>query len=83
MSLADEDTNSILTDKANRAFQGNVTVEVTRVISMTGTNYTYFNLCKWRHLMVKFVTNASGAIWWPNLQPIQVHSSTEINFKLF
>ena len=33
--------------------------------------------------MAIFVSNASGAIGWPNLQPIQVHSSTEINFKLF
>ena len=52
---------------------------VTRVISMTETNYTYFNLCKWRHLVVKFVTNASGAIWWPNLQPIQEVSLKSIS----
>ena len=25
-------------------------------------------LCKWRHLVDKFATNASGAIWWSNLQ---------------
>ena len=39
------------------------------------------NLCKWRHLVAKFetnasgrkfATNASGAIWWSNLQIIQV-----------
>ena len=29
------------------------------------------NLCKWRHLVAKFATNASGAIWWPNLQLMQ------------
>ena len=28
--MADEDTNSILTDNANRAFQGNVTMQVTQ-----------------------------------------------------
>ena len=33
--------------------------------------------------MAIFVSNASGAICWPYLQPIHVHSSTEINFKLF
>ena len=44
LTLADEDTNSILTDNANRAIQGNV---------------------------AKIGTNASGAIWWPNLQPMQ------------
>ena len=49
MTLADEDTNSILTDNANRAFQGNVaTLEP---------------------------SNASGAIWWPNLELMQVAPS--------
>ena len=31
MTLADEDTNSILIDNANRATQGNVTMIVTQV----------------------------------------------------
>ena len=30
MTLAYEDTNSILTDNANRAFQGNMTMQVTQ-----------------------------------------------------
>ena len=30
------------------------------------------NQCKWRHLVAKFATNASGAIWWPNLELMQV-----------
>ena len=30
VTLADEDTNSILTDNANRAFQGNVAMQVTQ-----------------------------------------------------
>jgi len=30
---------------------------------------------QWRHLVAKFVTNASGAIWWPNLEQIQVAPS--------
>ena len=31
MTLGDEDTNSILTDNANRAFQGNVAMRVTQL----------------------------------------------------
>ena len=31
MTLADEDTNSILTDNANRTFQGNVAMQVTQL----------------------------------------------------
>ena len=31
--------------------------------------------CKWRHLVAKYATNASGAIWWPNCQLIQMASS--------
>ena len=31
--------------------------------------------CKWCHLVAKFTTNASSAIWWPNLQPKQVTPS--------
>ena len=30
MTLADEDTKSILTDNAKKAFQGNVTMQVTQ-----------------------------------------------------
>ena len=30
LTLADEDTNSILTDNANRAIQGNVAMQVTQ-----------------------------------------------------
>ena len=33
------------------------------------------NQCKWRHLVAKFGTNASGAIWWPILQLMQVAPS--------
>ena len=33
------------------------------------------NQCKWRHLVAKFATNASSAIWWPNLQLMQVAPS--------
>ena len=61
VTLADEDTNSMLTDDANRAIQGNVAMHVT----LPGGQL--WNQCKWRHLVAKFATNASGVIWWPNL----------------
>ena len=38
------------------------------------------NQCKWRHLVAQFGTNASGAIWWPNLQQMQeVHVVVKFN----
>ena len=30
---------------------------------------------KWLNMVGKFVTNASGAIWWPNVQPMPVAPS--------
>ena len=30
------------------------------------------NKCKWCHLVAKFGTNASCAIWWPSLELMQV-----------
>ena len=36
-----------------------------------------WNYCKWRLLVAKFVTNASDAIWWPNLQLMQVAPSSD------
>ena len=53
MTLADEDTNLILADNANRVIQSNVAMQVTQPGE-------------------QFVTNASGAIWWPNLELMQV-----------
>ena len=48
VTLADEDTNSILTDNANRAIQGNVTQPGGQMCNI---------------LVAKFVINASDAIW--------------------
>ena len=48
VTLADEDTNSILTDDTNRAIQGNVTMQVTQ----PGGQVCY--TCKCCHLMTKF-----------------------------
>ena len=67
MTLADEDTNSIRTDNANRAFQGNLATRVTQAGGQL-----------WNQAMqvtLPFATNASGAIWWPNLQLMQVAPS--------
>jgi len=34
-----------------------------------------WNYCKRRHPETKFANNASGAIWWQNLKPMQVAAS--------
>ena len=39
-------------------------------------------ICKWCHLVAKFVTYACGAIWWPNLQLMQVALSWWPNLQL-
>ena len=64
VTLADEDTNSILTEKANRAIQGIVAIQV--------TSWVNCNQCKWRHQVAKFPINANGAIWWLNLEQMQM-----------
>ena len=57
LTLADEDTNSILTDGANRAIQGNMTLQVMQPGVSGGSP-----------VVANFVTNASGATWVLNLQ---------------
>ena len=54
VTLADEDTNSILTDNANRAIQGNVAMQAT----LPGGQL--WKQCKWCHLVAKFATNAKA-----------------------
>ena len=66
VTLADEDTNSILTDNANRAIQGNVTMHVMQ------PGGQICNICKCRHLMANFGTNTRGATWWPNFEGMHV-----------
>ena len=58
VTLADEDTNSILTDNANRTIQSNVAMQVTQ------SGGQLWKQCKWRQLITKF--------WGPNLQLMQV-----------
>ena len=48
VTLADEDTNSILTDNANRTIQGNVAMQVMQ------PGGQLCKQCKWHHLMTKF-----------------------------
>ena len=65
MTQADEDTNSILTDNANRAIQANVamwpTLESMQVVPSGGQ---IRKQCKWRHLVAKFGINVSGFTSW-------------------
>ena len=73
MTLADEDTNSILTDNANRAFQGNVAMQVTQpggqlwnqAMQVTPPHDQILNECKWCQL-------AGDTTLWPKLQLMQV-----------
>ena len=43
-----------------------------QIMQVTHSGGKICNLCKWRHLVAKFATNASGTIWWPNLKLMQV-----------
>ena len=72
MILTDEYTNTILTDNANKAIQGNVAMRVT----LPGGQL--WNQCKWRHVVAKIGTNASGAIWWLNLQVVPSRELTQV-----
>ena len=63
MTLADEDTNSILADNAYRVFQGIVAMQVTQP---DGQHY----------ILVKFGTNSGGITWWSNFELIQVEPHT-------
>ena len=59
-TLADEDTNSILTDNANRAIQGNMAMQVTQ------PGGQFWRQC-WNNVeqmlvVAKYATNTSGQI---------------------
>ena len=58
MTLADEDTNSIRTDNAKRAFQGNVATQVTHPGGQL-----------WNQAIQG---TSSDATLWPTLEPMQV-----------
>ena len=71
VTLADEDSNSIPTDNANRAMWqcSDATWWPTLEPMQVTPPDDQSKLC---HLVAKYATNTSGAIWWPNLQLIQV-----------
>ena len=78
MTLADEDTNSILTDNANRAIEGYLAMQVTQpggqlwnqAMQVTSPDDQILN---------QFATNQNVQIQkkykWQNLEPIQVTPS--------
>ena len=55
VTLADGDTNSTLTDNANRAIQCNVAMQV------APPDVQILNQCVWCHLVAQFATDASSA----------------------
>ena len=65
VTLADEDTKSILTD----------------LMLIGQSKAMWWQNLQLMQLAVKFANNASGAIWWPNLQLMQlVPSCLQSNF---
>ena len=58
-------TNSILTEDADMGLLDDMTMQV----APPGDQVCY--QCKWRHLMAKFGTSASGATWWPSLKAVE------------
>ena len=60
VTLADEDTNSILTDNANRAIQGNMAMQVTQ----PGGQFwkQCWNNVEQMQVVAKYATNTSGQI---------------------
>ena len=76
VTLADEDTNPILTDDANRTFQGNVVMQVTQLCCQIWyqaivVKSEYANL---KEIQIWF-QDANSVIWWPNMQPMQMAPS--------
>ena len=76
LNLSDEDTNSILTDNANRAIQGYLAMQVTpggqlwnQAMQVTSPDDQIWSM------YTEKVTVSSGAIWWPNLELMQVAPS--------
>ena len=76
VTLADEDTNSILTDNANRAIQGNVAMQWCNLVANFRTNASGATSCPNfepmqvvpicnRMQVAKFAISANSSIWWP------------------
>ena len=76
VTLADEDTNSILADNAKREIQRNEAMQVIKtnasgaiwwpnllLMQVAPSSGQICSQCKWRHLVAKFATYSSGATW--------------------
>ena len=71
VTLADDDTNPIVTDDANRAIHNNVATQVTQplqTMQVAPPDDQILNQSKLCHLVAKYATKTNGVIWWPNLQ---------------
>ena len=66
VTMADEDTNSTLTDNANRAIQGNASYATwwptLQTMQMVPTDDQILNQCKLCRLLAKFVEPSGGQI---------------------
>ena len=82
MTLADKDTKSIPTNTANMAFQGNVAMQVTQPLEpmqvtspddqiLTNLENIGEGTAHPGYWLFNF-TSPVGAIWWPNLQLMQM-----------
>ena len=74
LNLSDEDTNSILTDNANRAIQGYLAMQVTQPGGQLW-NQAMQVMSPDDQILNQFATNPSGAIWWTILQLMQIAPS--------
>ena len=81
VTLADEDTNSILTNNANRAIIDNVAMQVAppggqtcSYMQATPPGGQTWNQCKWHYMLAKFGTESGGITWWPKeLKQVEPH----------
>ena len=71
---ADEDTNSMVTDNANRTIQGKLhNLQVANnAMQVAPPDDQILNQCNLCHLVAKYATSASDAILWSNLQLMRV-----------
>ena len=82
VTLADEDTKLIPTDKSNRAIPGNLECMWLNLMGKFVSNASgaifsgqIFNKVKWFHKVAKFAPYPGGPIWCSNLEPMQVTPS--------
>ena len=61
----------ISTDEVNKPILGNMTI-----VAPSGGPIS--NLRKWLNLVSEFATNTNAAIWWLNVQPIQMITESKV-----